>query len=64
MLNNLLVRFKSFLFQSKRVLQLTKKPGRQEYIMIVKISGIGILIIGAIGFIITIISQLSIINTS
>tara|TARA_B100000315_G_scaffold217463_1_gene218073 strand:+ start:17918 stop:18049 length:132 start_codon:yes stop_codon:yes gene_type:complete len=41
------------------VLQLTKKPGKVEYLTIVKVSGIGILVIGAIGFIITMISQLT-----
>ncbi|MBI2663581.1 protein translocase SEC61 complex subunit gamma [Candidatus Woesearchaeota archaeon] len=62
MFSNLLIRFKSFLSQSKRVLQLTKKPGREEYLMIVKVSGIGILVIGAIGFLITIISQVLIVQ--
>jgi|TARA_B100001971_G_C18199938_1_gene543910 protein transport protein SEC61 subunit gamma-like protein len=58
MLKNILIKLKSFLHQSKRVLQLTKKPGKVEYLTIVKVSGIGILVIGAIGFVITMASQL------
>lgn len=35
-----------------RVLKLTKKPSRDEFLMIAKVAGIGILVVGAIGFII------------
>lgn len=35
-----------------RVLKLTKKPSREEFLIIAKVAGIGILAIGAIGFII------------
>ncbi|MHB8102905.1 MAG: protein translocase SEC61 complex subunit gamma [Methanosarcina sp.] len=35
-----------------RVLKLTKKPSREEFLTIAKVAGIGILAIGAIGFII------------
>lgn len=35
-----------------RVLKLTKKPSREEFLTIAKVAGIGILVIGAIGFII------------
>ena len=58
--NKILIKLTGFLQQCKRVLQITKKPGKEEYLTIVKVSGIGILIIGVIGFIITIIAQLSI----
>jgi protein transport protein SEC61 subunit gamma-like protein len=34
-----------------RVLKLTKKPSREEYLTIAKVAGIGILAVGAIGFI-------------
>ena len=34
-----------------RVLRVTKKPSRQEFISIMKVSGLGILAIGLIGFI-------------
>lgn len=50
----LFTRFKSFLTQSKRVFRITKKPSMEEYKVIVKISGLGIAIIGIVGFLIQI----------
>ncbi|MBR9676479.1 protein translocase SEC61 complex subunit gamma [Candidatus Woesearchaeota archaeon] len=41
-----------------RVLRVTKKPSKVEYYTIVKVSGLGILAIGLIGFILTIAKQL------
>ncbi|MGP8320778.1 MAG: protein translocase SEC61 complex subunit gamma [Methanosarcinaceae archaeon] len=35
-----------------RVLKLTKKPSRSEFMVIAKVAGIGILFIGFVGFII------------
>ncbi len=35
-----------------RVLKITKKPSSEEFQAIVKVSGLGILLIGAIGFVI------------
>ncbi|MFH1505448.1 MAG: protein translocase SEC61 complex subunit gamma [archaeon] len=49
---------KEFIIECKRVFQVTKKPTKEEYKTIVKVSGIGILVIGIIGFIIIIINQL------
>lgn len=40
----------SFFIQSKRVWHLLKKPSSDEFKMIAKISALGILTIGAIGF--------------
>ncbi len=54
MLNDYTTRLKSFIIESKRVFKITKKPTREELKVIVKVSGIGILIIGLIGFIIQI----------
>ena len=51
-------RLKSFIVECKRVLRVTKKPDRQEFITIVKISAIGIGIIGLIGFIVHLAQQL------
>ncbi|MBU2639387.1 MAG: protein translocase SEC61 complex subunit gamma [Nanoarchaeota archaeon] len=48
----LFTRFKSFITQCKRVFRVTKKPSKEEYRVIVKISGLGIAIIGVIGFLI------------
>jgi protein transport protein SEC61 subunit gamma-like protein len=45
-------RLKSFIGECKRVLSVTKKPNREEFITIVKVSGMGILLIGLIGFLI------------
>ena len=41
-----------------RVLKVTKKPTKEEYKTIVKVSGIGILIIGLLGFLIQMIKIL------
>ena len=46
-------KFKSFVLQSKRVWHVLKKPTGVEFKTIAKISAIGILILGAIGFIIS-----------
>ena len=45
-------KFKEFIIECRRVLKVTKKPSRAEFKTIVKISGVGILIIGLIGFVI------------
>ena len=44
--------------ESRRVLRITKKPSMEEFKVIVKISGIGILIIGILGALIQIFYQL------
>ncbi len=49
---------KSFINESIRVLKITKKPTAEEFKAIVKVSGLGILAIGAIGFVVQLISQL------
>ena len=41
---------KAFAKECKRVLKVTKKPNKAEYISIVRISSIGIAIIGLLGF--------------
>jgi protein transport protein SEC61 subunit gamma and related proteins len=43
---------KSFVVECIRVLKVTKKPDAFEFKTIVKVSGLGILIIGLIGFIV------------
>ena len=50
---DLINRLKSFAIQSKRVWHVLSTPSREELKTISKISAIGILIIGAIGFIIS-----------
>ncbi|MDD2445177.1 MAG: protein translocase SEC61 complex subunit gamma [Candidatus Nanoarchaeia archaeon] len=44
--------------QYRRVWRLLKKPTKQEFLTISKISGIGLLIIGIIGFAIALIMNL------
>ena len=51
-------RWKRFLKETMRVLRITKKPNKEEYISIVKVTGLGIAIIGALGFVIFLIKQL------
>ena len=43
---------KSFVGECIRVLRITKKPTGMEFKTIVKVSGIGILVIGLLGFIV------------
>lgn len=45
-----MARLKSFMLECQRVLRVTKKPDKQEYLTIVKISAIGMAIIGVVGF--------------
>lgn len=45
-------KFRNFCVECRRVLKVTKKPSRDEFKNIVKVTGIGILIIGLIGFVI------------
>ncbi|MEE1117413.1 protein translocase SEC61 complex subunit gamma [Methanosphaera sp.] len=46
-----------FLKQCERVLRVAKKPDTDEYKTVAKVTGIGIIIIGVIGFIIALLSQ-------
>ena len=48
----------NFIKQCQRVLKVSRKPDREEFINVAKVTGIGIILIGVIGFIIIIISQL------
>jgi len=56
---SLFSKMKKFGKESLRVLKVTKKPDSIEFKTIVKVTGIGILIIGAIGFVVHIIVQLA-----
>ena len=57
-LNSKWIKFKSFIFECVRVLKVTRKPDKEELKTIVKISGLGMLLIGLIGFLITLVKQL------
>ncbi len=53
-----ILKSKSFIKECIRVLKVTKKPDKEEFKTIVKVSGLGILIIGLVGFIIQMIKAL------
>ncbi len=48
--SNRLSSITGWLKQYWRILQLTRKPSREEFLTISKVAGAGILLIGAIGF--------------
>jgi len=49
-------KFKRFLTECKRVLIVTKKPTSMEFKTIMKVSGLGMILIGLIGFLVMIIA--------
>jgi len=49
---------KTFIIECKRVIRVTKKPDRQEFTTIVKISAIGMAVIGLIGFAVQFLKQI------
>jgi len=51
------VKLKSFFLQSKRVWKLLRKPSKEEYKTISKVSALGILILGAAGFLVATIME-------
>lgn len=51
-------RAREFLSECLRVLRITKKPTKEEYKVIVKVAGLGMIIIGLIGFVIVMIKTL------
>ena len=56
--NTLGAKAKRFWKQTVRVLRITKKPGKEEYLMVVKVTGLGMAVIGLTGFIIFMLKQL------
>ena len=51
-------KFKRFVRECVRVLKITKKPTTEEFKTISKISGLGILVIGLLGFLVHVIDIL------
>ncbi len=41
-----------FLSNCKRVLRIARKPDKSEYLQVAKVTGLGILLVGFIGFLI------------
>ncbi len=50
-------KLKEFIKECKRVLTITKKPTKEEFTSIAKVTGIGILAIGLLGFLINLMSR-------
>ncbi len=48
---------KQFISKSKRVWMALKKPTRKEFEMVAKVSAIGILVLGVVGFLISIVMK-------
>jgi protein transport protein SEC61 subunit gamma-like protein len=51
-------KIKTFYRECVRVFKITKKPTKEEYKAIMKVSGLGILLIGFIGFIVHFINHI------
>jgi protein transport protein SEC61 subunit gamma and related proteins len=49
---------KSFIAKCKRVWMVLKKPTHEEFLKVAKVSAAGILVIGLIGFIVSLIMKL------
>ena len=47
-----------FIKDSKRVLKVSRKPDSQEYLELAKISALGVLVVGVIGFVIVLLGSL------
>lgn len=55
---NVQERFDKFVKDSKRVLKVARKPDADEYFEFAKITALGILVIGLVGFVVVLIGQL------
>ena len=51
-------KLKAFYEKSKRVWLVLRKPTKQEFEMVAKVSALGILILGAFGFLISIVLKI------
>ncbi len=47
-----------FIEESKRIITIAKKPSRQEFSSMAKATGIGIIVIAAIGFVVFLVKAL------
>lgn len=54
MMAKLVEDLKAFVAKSKRVWLVLKKPSRKEFEMVAKVSAIGVLLLGVIGFLVSI----------
>jgi len=51
-------KWRKFYKETMRVLRITKKPGRDEFLSLSKVTGLGITIVGIIGFVIFLLKQI------
>ncbi len=51
-------KIKKFLKETYRVMKITRKPNKEEFLTTAKVTGIGAAIIGSIGFVIFMLKQL------
>jgi len=51
-------KLRKMLKEWKRVYKITKKPGKEEFFSIVKVTGLGIIVVGIIGFAIFMVVEL------
>lgn len=49
----------SFIDEAIRVLKLTRKPKRDEFMLIAKITGVGLILIGALGTAIAVLGSIT-----
>jgi protein transport protein SEC61 subunit gamma-like protein len=47
-----------FISNCSRVLKITKKPTKSEFLDLVKITGLGLIVIGLMGFAVQVVNQL------
>ena len=57
-LKELPAKIKKMFKEWRRVYKITKKPSKEEFVSIVKVTGLGIIIIGALGFMIFMVVEL------
>ena len=53
-----LINMRSFAIKSKRVWHALKKPTKEEFWTVAKVSALGILVIGALGFFISVVMKI------
>jgi protein transport protein SEC61 subunit gamma-like protein len=44
--------FREFIDSSKRLLRVTTRPNRKELLMLIRLSFLGVIVVGAIGFVV------------
>jgi protein translocase SEC61 complex gamma subunit len=54
-----LTKLKEFITECGRVLRVARKPSKQEFWTIAKVSGLGIVVIGLLGFLLHLIDRLT-----